>query len=78
LERLSTKFSGAVQAGINVEDKSIATIQAFVVMFLVDCARTNGLRASSYPEIATNNLASVTFLESDGFPEVWKNTVCGI
>jgi hypothetical protein len=47
-------------------------------MFLVDCARTNGLRALSYPKVATNNLASVTFLESDGFPEVWKNTVCGI
>jgi hypothetical protein len=47
-------------------------------MFLVDCARANGLRASSYLKVATDNLASVAFLESDGFLEVWKSTVCGV
>jgi hypothetical protein len=67
-ECLGTEFSDAVRAGINVEDKSITTRQAFAVMFLVDCARASGLRASSYLEVATNNLASVAFLESDGFP----------
>jgi hypothetical protein len=77
-ERLGGEFSDAVRASIIAEDKSITTIQAFAVMFLVDCARANGLRASSYLKVATNNLASVAFLESDGFGEVWTNTVRGV
>jgi hypothetical protein len=77
-ERLGGEFGDAVRASIIAEDKSITTIQAFAVMFLVDCARANGLRASSYLKVATNNLASVAFLESNGFGEVWTNTVRGV
>lgn len=76
-ERLDIEFGDAVRAGINAEDKSITTLQAFAVMFLVDCARANSLRASLYLTVVTNNLASVAFLEGGGFPEVWKNTVRG-
>jgi hypothetical protein len=77
-ELLGREFSDAVRASIDAEDKRITTIQAFAVMFLVDCAGGNGLRASSYLEVATNNLSSPAFVESEGFPEVWKNTIRGV
>jgi len=53
-------------------------VQTFAVMFLVDCARANGLRASSYLRVATTNLRNVVHQDADGFADVWKNTVRGV
>ena len=77
-EHLGEEFSEAVRMTIDGEDTRVTTIQAFAVMFLVDCARANVLRAAAYLRIATNRLASATRLDSEGFSDVWKNTVCGI
>ena len=77
-EQLGREFSNAVRSSIDAEDRNITTIQAFAVMFLVDCGRGNGLRASSYLDIATSNLSRPAFLDIDGFSEVWKNTVRGV
>jgi hypothetical protein len=77
-EQLGSEFGDAVRSDIDADDKSIATIQAFAVMFLFECARGNGLRASSYLRIATSNLSRVDYHHSEGFAEVWKNTVRGI
>jgi hypothetical protein len=77
-DRLGIEFSDAVRASIDADDKDITTVQSFAVMFLVDCARANGLRASSYLRVASNNLSSVAFQENDGFREVWKYTVRGV
>jgi len=76
--RLGEEFSDAVRNSINSEERSVTTIQAFAVMFLVDCSRANGLRASSYLRVAINNLPNVDYQESEGFIEVWKNTVRGV
>lgn len=77
-EHLGEEFSEAVRIAIDSEDKRITTIQAFAVMFLVDCARANVLRAGAYLRIATNRLTSVTRLEAAGFTGVWMDTVRGI
>jgi hypothetical protein len=77
-EQLGGEFSHSVRMSIDPEDTSVTTIQAFAVMFLVDCGRGSGLRASSYLKVATSDLHRVVYQESEGFPEVWKNTVCGI
>jgi hypothetical protein len=77
-EQLGGEFSDTVRGSIDAGDKSVTTIQAFAVMFLVNCARANGLHASSYLRLATNSLSSVAYQESEGFAEVWKNTVRGV
>lgn len=77
-DQLAGEFSNAARATINPADQSITTTQAFAVLFLVDCARANALRASSYLQIATNSLPDITYQEDDGFTEVLKNTVRGI
>lgn len=77
-EQLGEEFSEAVRANIDSKDKRITTTQAFAVMFLVDCARANVLRAAAYLKVGTNNLLRTARLEIEGFNEVWKDTVCGI
>lgn len=78
-ERLGAEFSEAVRADIGgADNKKVTTIQAFAIMFLVDCARSNATRAAAYLKIATNSLPSITPLDSEGFNEVLKNTVRGI
>jgi hypothetical protein len=75
---LGTEFSEAVRSHIDPDDKSIATIQAFAVMFLVECARGQGLRASSYLQVATSILLSVDYPQNEWPAEVWRNTVRGV
>lgn len=75
-DRLRLEFSNAVRVSLDPEDHTVTTIQAFGVMFLVDCARSKSLRASSYLRVATNSLVHVAVSEVD--PEVWKNTIRGI
>ncbi|KAH6701272.1 putative nitrogen assimilation transcription factor nirA [Leptodontidium sp. MPI-SDFR-AT-0119] len=70
LEQLGGEFSDVVCANIDPGDKRITTVQAFAVMFLVDCARANSLRASSYLRVATNSLSGFLCQESEGFAEV--------
>jgi Fungal specific transcription factor domain len=77
-DQLGIEFSDAVRADIDADDKSITTIQAFAVMFLVDCARGSGLRASAYLRVATSSLSKVDYLQNESFAEVWKNTVRGV
>ena len=77
-EQLGTEFSEAVCSNIDPDDKSIATIQAFAVMFLVECARGQGLRASSYLQVATSILLSVDYHQNEWPAEVWRNTVRGV
>jgi hypothetical protein len=77
-EQLGTEFSEAVRSHIDPDDKSIATIQAFAVMFLVECARGQGLRASSYLQVATSILLSVDYPQNEWPAEVWRNTVRGV
>ena len=76
--QLGEDFSDTVRKNIKPEDRSVTTVQAFAVMFLVDSARGNGLRGSSYLKVATSSLSRVAYQESDGFAEVWKNTIRGI
>ncbi|KAF4628811.1 hypothetical protein G7Y89_g9344 [Cudoniella acicularis] len=77
-ERLGEEFSDAVRMNIDPQDRTVTTIQAFAVMFLVDSNRAKGLRATSYLKVATDSLSSVAYQETNGFEEVWKNTVRGI
>ncbi|TVY44768.1 Nitrogen assimilation transcription factor [Lachnellula subtilissima] len=76
--QLGEDFSDAVRDDMSPEDKTITTVQAFAVMFLIDSARGKGLRASSYLRVATDSLSNVAYQTSDGFAEVWKNTVRGV
>jgi hypothetical protein len=77
-KQLGMAFSEAVRADIVGEDKKVTTIQAFAVMFLVDCARSNTPRAAAYLKVATTKLPSIATLDSAGFNEVLKSTVRGI
>jgi hypothetical protein len=77
-EQLSTGFSDAVRANIDAGDTRITTIQALAVMFLVESARANGLRASSYLKLAIDALRSVVYVENEAFHESWKNTIRGV
>ncbi|KAG0649396.1 Nitrogen assimilation transcription factor nirA [Hyphodiscus hymeniophilus] len=78
-DQLGSEFSEAVRADIVGEDKNKATtIQAFAVMFLVDCARSNVPRAAAYLKLATGRLRSIASQDNEGHNEVLKTTVRGI
>lgn len=78
IEQLGLSFSDAVRAEIEPDDGCLTTIQALAVMFLVDCARGRGLRASSYLNLASRGLSNVKILQEDGFLEVLRDTTRGI
>ena len=63
---------------MNVGDKKITTIQAFAVMFLVDCAQEKALSGIPYLEIASQRLSKVVRSGVEGFVEVLINTRRGI
>jgi len=78
-EHLGRDFSDAVRADIDYGDRSITTIQASAVMFLVLSARSEALRAASYLKLATTNTSHLEYPpDTEGFEEVWKNTVRGV
>lgn len=78
-EYLGAEFREAVRAHIASEDTTkVTTIQAFAIMFLVDCAGSSVLRAGTYLKIATKSLPSIQLLPSEGFNEVVKSTFRGI
>jgi hypothetical protein len=57
-ERLGGELSDTVRGSIDAGDKSITTIQAFAVMFLVDCAHADGLHASAYLRTPNSSCAT--------------------
>lgn len=77
-EELSRRFSDAVRAEIDPHDGTLTTVQAFAVMFLVDCARGNSLKASSYLRVATSLLFKVQTLEDGSFQRVYRDTARGL
>lgn len=77
-EQLSTEFGEAVRSNIDAGDTSITTVQAFAVMFLVDSAQANVLRAASYLKLAIDGLSSIDYVENQGFYESWINTIRGV
>ncbi|EKD15425.1 hypothetical protein MBM_06641 [Drepanopeziza brunnea f. sp. 'multigermtubi' MB_m1] len=77
-EQLGVEFSDAVRATLDPSDCRLTSIQAFAVMYLVDCARGHALRAVSYLKTATEYLPAVAFQDTDGFGDSWKDTVRGI
>ena len=77
-EQLGRDFNDQVRSTLDADDKHIATVQTFAVMFLVGCARGEGLHAASYLKIATANLPQVAFVDVDGFQEVLRNCARGL
>jgi hypothetical protein len=77
-DQLGAQFSEAFLAGFEPDDKSITTIQAAAVMFLVELGRGFGLRASSYLRLATESIAELSASSNDELPYVLKKTIQGI
>ncbi|KFZ18707.1 hypothetical protein V501_01064 [Pseudogymnoascus sp. VKM F-4519 (FW-2642)] len=77
-DQLGIQFSEAFLTGFDPDDKSITSIQAAAVMFLVELGRGFGLRASSYLRLATESIAELSASSNEEPPCVLKKTVQGI
>ncbi|KAF7857927.1 hypothetical protein EAF04_009284 [Stromatinia cepivora] len=79
-KQMGGQFCDLVRSSINPEDKSLTTIQAFAVMFLVRCAQGQGLSGSVYLTVATRSMESLRPSESDDvdYQQIWRETVRGI
>lgn len=77
-DTLGNNFTEFVRANLNPNDNSCANIQAFAIMFLVDCARGKSLRGARYLEMAHQGLSSVVMLNTPGFSDVLRTTSSGI
>ncbi|OBT66212.1 hypothetical protein VE03_04312 [Pseudogymnoascus sp. 23342-1-I1] len=77
-DQLGAHFAEAFLTGFEPDDKSITTIQAAAVMFLVELGRGFGQRASSYLRLATEGIAELSARSSDELPHVLKQTIQGI
>ncbi|KAI9742923.1 MAG: hypothetical protein M1818_003652 [Claussenomyces sp. TS43310] len=77
-EQLGRKFSEAARTNINAMDRSLTSVQAFAVLFLVESARGKCLRASSYLQIATHNLSHIAIQDHDSFCQPLRDTTRGI
>ncbi|RDL38889.1 uncharacterized protein BP5553_03229 [Venustampulla echinocandica] len=77
-EQLGEDFTDAVRINLDAEDFSITAVQSLAVMFLVDCARAQSLRASAYLGLAVSSLGNVAYEETEGFIEVWRDTIHGV
>ncbi|KFY50135.1 hypothetical protein V495_00342 [Pseudogymnoascus sp. VKM F-4514 (FW-929)] len=71
-------FSEAFLTGFDPDDKSITSIQAAAVMFLVELGRGFGLRGSSYLRLATESIAELSASSNEELPCVLKKTIQGI
>ncbi|PBP20368.1 hypothetical protein BUE80_DR008851 [Diplocarpon rosae] len=76
--QLGGEFSDAVRGSLDPSDDRLTTMQAFAVMYLVDCARGNALRATSYLKTATEALPTVTYQDDEGFAASFTHTVRGV
>ncbi|KAF5877651.1 putative c6 transcription protein [Botrytis fragariae] len=79
-KELGQKFADMVKHNIDAEDMSLMTIQAFAILFLIDCAQGYGMNASAYLEVASNSLMNLEQigLVSEAYRQVWRDTVVGI
>ncbi|OBT76461.1 hypothetical protein VF21_04003 [Pseudogymnoascus sp. 05NY08] len=77
-DQLGAHFAEAFLAGFEPDDKSITTIQAAAVMFLVELGKGFGLRASSYLRLATESITELSASSNDELPSVLKKTIQGI
>lgn len=77
-DQLGAQFAEAFLTGFEPDDKSITTIQAAAVMFLVELGRGYGLRASSYLRLATESIAEHAASSKGELPCVLKQTIQGI
>jgi hypothetical protein len=78
IEQLQTDFLTALWSEIDPSDQNLPTTQAFAIMFLIDCARGQGLKASTYLKVATEGLSNVATIDLDDFSDVLKVTSRGI
>ncbi|KFZ22977.1 hypothetical protein V502_02544, partial [Pseudogymnoascus sp. VKM F-4520 (FW-2644)] len=67
-DQLGIQFSEAFLTGFDPHDKSITSIQAAAVMFLVELGRGFGLRASSYLRLATESIAELSASSNEELP----------
>ncbi|TGO80923.1 hypothetical protein BPOR_1523g00030 [Botrytis porri] len=79
-KELGQKFADMVKHNIDAEDMSLMTIQAFAILFLIDCAQGHGMHASAYLEVASNSLMNLEHVDlgSEAYQQVWRDTVVGI
>ncbi|KAF7959677.1 hypothetical protein EAE96_001291 [Botrytis aclada] len=79
-KELGQKFADVVKHNIDAEDMSLMTIQAFAILFLIDCAQGYGMHASAYLEVASSSLINLEHigLGSEVYRQVWRDTVDGI
>ena len=77
-ELLGDKFREAVYASIDANRNSITTAQTFGVMFLVELAQANAMRAASYINVALNSLGEITQHTTPAFAVVWTTTLRGL
>ncbi|KFY91993.1 hypothetical protein V498_05198 [Pseudogymnoascus sp. VKM F-4517 (FW-2822)] len=68
--QLGIQFADAFHASFEPGDKSMTSIQATAVMFLVGIARGSGLRASAYLRLASDNIAEIS---SSALTTSWRN-----
>lgn len=72
-------FSEAARSKIDPDDRSITAIQALAVLYLVDCAQSKALRATTYLNLAVSSLNKIGQMkDSEGYSAVLKVTVRGI
>jgi len=77
-EQLESDLSEAVRSTIDPDNRDLCTTQAFAVLFLLECARGQCLRASPYLNIASSNLSEVVIQNIPGFLLVVHSTTQGI
>lgn len=77
---LGDQFCDLVMSTIDPEDKTLTTIQAFGVMFLVRCAQGQGLSGSVYLAVASKSMESLRPSDNDDvdYRQIWRETVRGI
>lgn len=76
--QLGIQFSEAFLTGFNLDDKSITSIQAAAVMFLVELSRGFRLRTLLYLRLATKSIAKLLASSNKELPCVLKKTFQGI
>ncbi|KAJ8061913.1 hypothetical protein OCU04_009701 [Sclerotinia nivalis] len=79
-KQMGGQFCDLARSSINPEDKSLTTIQAFAVIFLVRCAQGQGLSGSVYLTVATSSMESLRPSDNDDvdYQQIWRETVRGI
>ncbi|KAG9238959.1 hypothetical protein BJ875DRAFT_366647 [Amylocarpus encephaloides] len=77
-EQLGEQFSDAALSSLNLQDHRLAMTQSFAVLFLVDCARSKGLRAAAYLKNAALGLLNIAHQDAPGFEDVRRSTIRGV